>query len=87
MEVLERIVELANGLVPWLQFTGATTGPAPGERVAMLDAQMSIEHTPGGEVIQYQFFEKACASRLVLMYQSAMPIKQKIQTLANEIIR
>ena len=84
--MLERVTEIVNEITPWLQFTGATTGPAPGTLVAMLDAQMEIEHTPEGKMICFKYFKKTCASQLVIMCQSVMSLRQKIQMLANELI-
>ena len=78
------MLELAN---PCLQFTVAGVGPEEGDHVPMLDTQLRVDHeVVGGERVRYKFYQKECASKLVLMNGSAMPTKVKMQTLSNEVV-
>ena len=53
----------------------------------MLDTQLRVDHTKYGECVRHTFYQKPCSSKLVLMNASAMPVKTKIQTLSNDIVR
>ena len=80
-------MELANSINPWLQFTGVSARDSPTHTVPMLDTQLYVQHLPSGEAVRFKYFEKACTSPQVIMYDSAMPARVKFQTLANEAIR
>ena len=84
---MERVLEKANSIKEWLQFTGVTVGPHDGDLVPMLDTSLRVDHNKEGETVIYRFYEKPCASNMVIMAQSAMPSRTKFQTLSNEVIR
>lgn len=67
----------ANQVKPWLQFTGVSVGPNPGDMVPVLDTKLRVDHDVSGENVHNQYYEE-CSSRLVLMSQSAMATKLKI---------
>ena len=84
---MERVLEKANSIKGWLQFTGVTVGPRSGDLVPMLDTSLRVDHIKEGETVVYRFYEKPCAFNMVIMAQSAMPSRVKFQTLSNEVIR
>ena len=53
----------------------------------MLNTQLFVQHLPSDETVRYTYYEKACTSPQVIMFNSAMPTRVKIQTLANETVR
>merc|ERR1712074_457006 len=55
--------------------------------VPMLNTQLYVQHLPSGETVCFTYYEKACTSPQVIMFNSAMPARVKIQTLANEALR
>ena len=84
---MARILQEANSIAPWLQFTSVSSADNVTRTVPMLDMQMSVQHTQQGELVRYSFYEKASTSGKVLMYESAMSVNTKVTTLANEIVR
>ena len=57
-------------------------------KLPMLDTQMWIERTENGDrQIRHELYEKPMVSRLVTMEQSSLPLKTKIQVLAQEVVR
>ena len=53
------------------------------KKLPMLDVQMWTQNNR----IRYSFYEKPMVSRLVIMEKSALPMKVKIQILAQEVVR
>ena len=84
---MDRLVELANSITPWLQFTGVSARDSLTHMVPMLDTQLYVQHLPSGKTVRFTYYEKTCTSPQVIMFKSAMPTRVKIQTLANEALR
>ena len=55
--------------------------------IPMLDFQLRVEHLSEGETVWFRYYEKPCTSDRVLAMDSAMSMKQKVQSLSNEILR
>ena len=85
---------IANSIYPSIQFTCDTPEDHPNGKVPMLDFQVwktTVVDTskPYGykEMVDHVFYEKGTASIKVIEYHSAAPIRSKIVTLTQEIIR
>ena len=91
---LEVFTAMANDIFPSLNFSHDMPEMHPDNKVPMLDIACWRETVqdrtrPGGkkQVVSHSFYEKACVSPKVLEYESALPIKIKIVTLTQEILR
>ena len=86
-EVLALVMNVANSIHGWIQFTGVSAGDSETGEIPMLDFQLRVEHLSEGEVVRFRYYEKPCTSDRVLAMDSAMSLKLKVQSLSNEIIR
>ena len=53
------IVSVANGIHPWIKFTGVSSCESQDHWILMLDFQLKVEHTEEGEEVRFKYFEKA----------------------------
>ena len=85
--MLALVMNVANGIHKWIQFTGVSAGDSDTGEIPMLDFQLRVEHLSEGETVRFRYYEKPCTSDRVLAMDSAMSMKQKVQSLSNEILR
>ena len=83
---------MANSILPYIQMKEEVASDCPEEKLPMLDFKVwkEEETEERGEkktVIKYEFYEKAMASKLVMMNKSALPHRMKVTTLSQEVIR
>ena len=80
---LRELRKMANSLESDIRMKeGAASNHATG-KLPMLDVQMWVENGK----IAYSFYEKPMVLQLVMMENSALPVKVKIQVLAQEVVR
>ena len=91
---IDCLVNMANSISKCLKFTGEIQEYSRKNVVIMLDFQTwssKVEDPtrPTGFrcKVSHKLYQKPCASKLVIMYRSAMPIRMKITTLSQETIR
>ena len=91
---MEVFVAIANSIFPSIQFTCDVPEDHPNGMVPMLDFQIwnttvvDLSYKYGyKDMIDHVFYEKDTASAKVMEYESAAPIRSKIVTLSQEIIR
>ena len=75
---------MAESLDPMLKFTADSPEMHSSGYVPLLDLQVKIERRPdGSQDIDYVFFEKPVSSNKVIMEQSALSMRVKLETLEN----
>ena len=91
---MEVFTAMANDVFPSLTFTHDLPEEHLDSRVPMLDfacwgtTTKDCSRTSGTkQVVSHAFYEKKCVSSKVLEYGSALPLKTKIITLTQEILR
>ena len=88
MVTFEVFSAIASSLHSCLNFTYDIPSFHDNNKVPMLDIQVYDDRcTCGSKLIRHEFYEKDTASKKVIDYRSAMPIRQKIPTLSQDIIR
>ena len=52
-EVLALVMNVANGIHKWVQFTGVSVGESETGEIPMLDFQLRVEHLSEGETVRF----------------------------------
>ena len=78
------VLNIANSVRPWLQFTSEEPNEKNGWRVPMLDVEVWAEEKDNHQILMYSFYEKEVSSDLVIMKKSAMNEKTKVVTLSRD---
>ena len=88
------LLDMANSIYPYVQFTGDLQENHGDNKCPMLDLstwkerEVDLTSNKGyREVVKHEFYQKPCASQLVIMAESAMPERVKIVTLSQEGVR
>ena len=88
MVTFEVFTNIASSIHTCLNFTYDIPQFHSNYKVPMLDIQVWDEHCScGTKIIRHQFYEKETSSNKVIDFKSAMPLRMKITTLSQEIIR
>ena len=82
------LIGMANSISTSLTFKGDIPENHEDGTLPMLDfCTWSETDNKGKTIIQQKFYEKPCASNMVIEERSAQPHKVKINTLSQEVIR
>ena len=80
------IREIANTIDPMIQFTIDTPGSHENKMLPILDIQACINSSEQNR-LDYQFYEKPTKNKKVILFDSAIPSKQKRTILTQECLR
>jgi hypothetical protein len=78
------MVEIANSILPYLQFEADCPSNHSSGWMALLDLEVRVAED---STVDYRFYSKPCASRYTMMRSSAMPARTKMNGLTQEVIR
>ena len=79
------MLEIANSLVPYLQFTLDCPSQHTSGWMPLLDLEVRV--ATDNNSIDFRFYSKPCSSKYVMLQNSAMPARTKMSTLTQEVIR
>ena len=83
---MEVIREIANSIDPMIQFTIDTPSNHENNKLPILDIQASMNVKEYNR-LDFEFFEKPTKNKNVIMFDSAIPSKQKRTILTQECLR
>ena len=85
---MDGLIGMANSISTSLTFKGDIPENHEDGTLPMLDfcTWLKTDHK-GKTRIQHKFYEKPCASNMVLEERSAQPLRIKVNTLSQEVIR
>ena len=78
------LAEIGNDIFNYLQFTVDCPSTNTSGWMPLLAAEVRVAED---NTIDYRFYEKPISSRFVMMRNSAMPAKVKMNILTQEVIR
>ena len=91
---MREIRKMSDSILPYIKFREEVASDCAGGKLPMLDftvwkvEERDDSRKAGKKIeIDYEFYEKPMASKLVVMQRSAVPHKIKINTLSQEVIR
>ena len=84
---LDGLLGMANSINPSLHFKGDIPEYHEDSTLPMLDFCTWIDSSSSKPLIKHKFYEKPCASNMVIEASSSQPHKVKINTLSQEVIR
>ena len=89
IRMINLILEIGNSIDKDIELTGDCPSLNENNFMPLLDTQVSLqksEEYPAGEII-FRHYRKPMASQLTIQYDSALPQKQKITILTQEVLR
>ena len=91
---MREIRKMSDSVLPYINFKEEVASESKNKKIPMLDFQVwkveEVDESKENGVkteIQFEFYEKPVASKIVVMATSALPHRVKIATLSQEIIR
>merc|ERR1711954_544945 len=83
LHTFQVLTELANGIDPDIQMESDVPSAHGNGRLPVLDLNLFVESNQ----VKFSFYSKPCSSPYTVMYQSALPAKQKRETILQEGLR
>ena len=95
VRTMREIKKISNSILPFIKFEEIVASQCKAGKVPMLDFQVwkeekEVEKDGERKVkteIKFEFYEKDVSSKTVVMEKSTIPIKTKISTLSQEVLR
>ena len=84
---LNVLLDVANSVYTFVKFTGDLPEDHDDGKCPMLDLSVWKESIGDQEIVKHAYYEKPCASQMVIMWDSAVPDRMKITTLSQEGVR
>ena len=87
--MINLILEIGNSIDKDIVLTGDCPSLNPNNFMPLLDTQVRLQKSaeyPAGEIV-FRHYRKPMASQLTIQFESALPQKQKITILSQEVLR